>query len=167
MSEDIYYIVLFAGNWARRGDPLKKVMVAPVVDVLGLCVLGLCWKFLEKPSVYFTLIELVGARAAVFWRATRLNLGVIFTSRSVVLGLSVKQKLAWGDSLPNTTHFATLIEQSKAFPLVLTILGMCHLSQNLFSCNWRFFWCVFFITASVVEWAVWIVLASDSENAAG
>ena len=67
MSEDIYYIVLFAWNWRSRGDPLKKVMVASVVDMLGFCVLGLGWKFLEKPSVNFTLIKLVRAGNSVLW----------------------------------------------------------------------------------------------------
>lgn len=45
---------------------------------------------------------------------------------------------------------------------------MGYLSEDLFSCDWRFFWCVFFIASSVVERTVWnVVLASYSEDAAG
>ena len=68
LSEDIYYIVLFAWNGTRRGDPLKKVMGACVVLLEGgFCILGLCWKFLEKPSVNFSLIKLVRAGNSVLW----------------------------------------------------------------------------------------------------
>ena len=51
--------------------------------------------------------------------------------------------------------------------MVLTILSMSNLSQNFLSCNWRFFWCVFFITTYVIERSVWnIVLASNSKDTA-
>ena len=59
LGEDIYYIVLFAWNGTRRGDPLKKVRGAAVILLLGYRILGLGWKFLEKPSVDFSLIKLV------------------------------------------------------------------------------------------------------------
>merc|ERR1719453_1421225 len=43
---------------------------------------------------------------------------------------------------------------------------MSDLSENLFSCNWRFFWCVF--SNLIIEWTMWyVILSSDSEDAAG
>jgi len=65
LCEDVDYIVLLAWNWTGRGDPLKKVGGACVILLLGLRVLGLCRKFLKKPSVDFPLIKLESAGAAV------------------------------------------------------------------------------------------------------
>jgi len=68
--------MLLLWHGTGRCNPLKKVGVASVILLLllGHCILGLCGKFLEKPSVNFALIELVCAVAAVFGRASRLNL---------------------------------------------------------------------------------------------
>lgn len=95
---------------------------------LGFRILGLCWKFLEKPSVNFTLVKLVRTLSSIFGRSSRLNLRVIFTSCCVVLRLCVKQKLSRCNLLANATHFTTLMEQLKALSLILTVLSMSDLS---------------------------------------
>lgn len=128
LGEDIYYIMLLAWNGTRCGDPLKKVRGASVILLLlNFLVLGLCWKFLEKPSVYFALIKLVSAGTSIFGWASRLNLRVVFASWTVVLRLSIEQKLSRCNSLSNSAHFTTLIKQSETFSLVLTILSMSNL----------------------------------------
>lgn len=163
LSEDVYHVLLLAWVGTRRGQALQEV-VASVVG-LDLGVLGLSWELLEESSVDLALEELVSAGGSgVLGRSSGLQLGSIITSLCLILWLGCEKKLAWSDSLANAAHFASLMEDLKAWALSLSCLG--YLSEDLLGVDWRLLgrWLVM---CSPVERTVWhIVLSSHSEDAA-